>query len=98
MAFLPRITNALLLPGCARRPEKAWLPVSWKLDRPAVSQHLKVLKEAGLVTGHADGKRHIYQIDPGGLSALRTWLDRHWELALAGFKEFVEQAIEEDDN
>lgn len=58
------------------------LPVS----RPAVSQHLKQLKEAGLVTDHAEGTRRIYRIDPAGLGALRQWLDRFWDDALAAFK------------
>ncbi|HEY1506152.1 MAG TPA: metalloregulator ArsR/SmtB family transcription factor [Stellaceae bacterium] len=58
------------------------LPIS----RPAVSQHLKQLKEAGLVTDHADGTRRIYRIDPAGLGALRQWLDRFWDDAFAAFK------------
>jgi DNA-binding transcriptional ArsR family regulator len=57
------------------------MPVS----RPAVSQHLKVLKEAGLVTDHAEGTRRIYAIDPQGLAALRSWLDQFWGEALAAF-------------
>ena len=57
------------------------LPVS----RPAVSQHLKLLKRAGLVTDHADGARRIYRIDPHGLGALRAWLDQFWEVALDAF-------------
>jgi DNA-binding transcriptional ArsR family regulator len=63
------------------------LPVS----RPAVSQHLKVLKDAGLVTDRPDGNRRIYQVDPDGLQALRADLDQFWNSALAGFKETVEQ-------
>jgi DNA-binding transcriptional ArsR family regulator len=59
------------------------LPVS----RPAVSQHLRQLKEAGLVTDRAKGTRRIYQIDPEGLGALRQWLDRFWDAALAAFKD-----------
>ena len=59
------------------------LPVS----RPAVSQHLKQLKEAGLVTDRAEGTRRVYQIDPAGLGALRQWVDRFWDDALAAFKE-----------
>src|SRR6266702_4174722 len=55
------------------------LPVS----RPAVSQHLKVLKEAGLVTDRPEGTRRVYYIDPEGLGALRVWLDRFWDEALA---------------
>src|SRR5579863_9641758 len=59
------------------------LPVS----RPAVSQHLRQLKEAGLVTDRAEGTRRVYQIDPQGLGALRQWLDRFWDAALAAFKD-----------
>ena len=58
------------------------LPVS----RPAVSQHLKVLKEAGLVTDRPEGTRRVYYIDPQGLGALREWLDRFWDEALAAFQ------------
>jgi DNA-binding transcriptional ArsR family regulator len=57
------------------------MPVS----RPAVSQHLKVLKEAGLVTDHAEGTRRIYAIDPRGLAALRSWLDQFWDEVLVAF-------------
>src|SRR3974377_1092044 len=63
------------------------MPVS----RPAVSQHLKVLKEAGLVTDHAEGTRRIYAIDPQGLAALRSWLDQFWDDALAAFAAEVER-------
>ena len=64
------------------------LPVS----RPAVSQHLKVLKEAGLVREEQDGTRRIYRIDPNGLGALRAWLDQFWDTALDAFKAEVESA------
>lgn len=57
------------------------LPVS----RPAVSQHLKVLKEAGLVADRAEGARRVYYIDPKGLAAVRRWLDRFWDEALTAF-------------
>ena len=69
------------------------LPVS----RPAVSQHLKVLKDAGLVTDQADGARRVYQIDPAGLGQIRTWLDRFWDAALEAFKAEVEKPDEGDD-
>ena len=62
------------------------LPVS----RPAVSQHLRVLKEAGLVEETPDGARRIYRLDPRGIGAMRDWLDQHWDKALAAFKDFVE--------
>jgi DNA-binding transcriptional ArsR family regulator len=67
------------------------LPVS----RPAVSQHLKVLKEAGLVVDRPVGTRRIYQLDPGGLEALRAQLDRFWTKALANYKAVAEQRTEE---
>lgn len=62
------------------------LPVS----RPAVSQHLKVLKDAGLVTETAQGTRRIYRIDPRGIGAMRDWLDGFWGQALDEFKAFAE--------
>jgi DNA-binding transcriptional ArsR family regulator len=65
------------------------------VSRPAVSQHLKVLKEAGLVTDRAVGNRRIYQVDPDGLSALRDQLDGFWSKALATYKQLVEQPTEE---
>ena len=63
------------------------LPVS----RPAVSQHLKVLKEAGLVSDAALGSRRIYSVDPTGVGALRAYLDGFWNDALTAFKATVEQ-------
>ena len=68
-----------------------------KVTRPAVSQHLKVLKEAGLVSNRAEGTRHIYRIDPDGLAAVRAWLDQHWARAFAAFKDFVERTKAEGD-
>jgi DNA-binding transcriptional ArsR family regulator len=68
------------------------LPVS----RPAVSQHLKVLKAAGLVTDRPDGARRVYQIDPQGLGQLRAWIDRFWDDALARFQAEVEREDHEE--
>jgi DNA-binding transcriptional ArsR family regulator len=67
------------------------MPVS----RPAVSQHLKVLKDAGLVVDRPDGNRRIYQVAPDGVGALRAQLDRFWNQALAAYKDAVEQDSEE---
>jgi DNA-binding transcriptional ArsR family regulator len=64
------------------------LPVS----RPAVSQHLKALKEARLVAARAEGVRRVYYIDPDGLGELRRWLDEFWDDALQAFKEEVEKS------
>ena len=67
------------------------LPVT----RPAVSQHLKVLKDAALVVDTRAGKHRIYRVDPEGLAALRTELDRFWSKTLAAYKLAVEQPPEE---
>jgi DNA-binding transcriptional ArsR family regulator len=67
------------------------LPVS----RPAVSQHLKVLKQAGLVLDRPDGNRRIYRVDPDGVGELRAYLDQFWSKALAAYKVVVEQQQEE---
>ncbi len=56
------------------------------VSRPAVSQHLKVLREAGLVADRAEGTRRVYCIDPKGLGSLRAWLDQFWDRALAAFQ------------
>ena len=63
------------------------MPVS----RPAVSQHLKILKEAGLVADHSEGTRRIYSIDPQGLASLRQWLDQFWDEALGRFQAEAER-------
>ena len=68
------------------------LPVS----RPAVSQHLKVLKAAGLVTDQAAGTRRIYRLNPAGVRALRDQLDTFWSRALAGYQEAAEQSTTEE--
>jgi DNA-binding transcriptional ArsR family regulator len=69
------------------------MPVS----RPAVSQHLRALKEAGLVADRAEGTRRVYFIDPHGLGALRKWLDQFWDEALAAFQAEVERASDQKD-
>jgi DNA-binding transcriptional ArsR family regulator len=67
------------------------LPVS----RPAVSQHLRVLKDAGLVVDRPAGARRIYRLDPDGVGELRAYLDQFWTNALAAYKTAVEQRPEE---
>jgi DNA-binding transcriptional ArsR family regulator len=67
------------------------LPVS----RPAVSQHLRVLKDAGLVVARAEGTRRIYALDPDGLAETRAYFDRFWTHALAAFTEVAERTDEE---
>ena len=68
------------------------LPVS----RPAVSQHLKLLKAARLVADHAEGNRRIYRADAAGLRELRAELDRFWSATLASFKQLVEETEEDE--
>ncbi len=68
------------------------------VTRPAVSQHLKALKTAGLVTERRDGTRRVYQIDPNGLGEVRAWLDRFWDTALAAFQAEVVRSAEEAPN
>jgi DNA-binding transcriptional ArsR family regulator len=65
----------------------AGLPVS----RPAVSQHLKVLKAAGLVTDQPDGTRRVYRVEPRGIEAMKSYLDRIWDRALVAFKAAAEK-------
>jgi DNA-binding transcriptional ArsR family regulator len=67
------------------------LPIS----RPAVSQHLKVLKAAGLVTARAAGTRRVYRLNPAGMAALRDQLETFWNRALDGYQDVVEEPTEE---
>jgi DNA-binding transcriptional ArsR family regulator len=65
------------------------------VSRPAVSQHLKVLKEAGLVRDHADGTRRIYAIDQVGLAAVREYFEQFWTAALASYRDAAERTLRE---
>ena len=85
------IFEQLAVRPCAVGELASGLPVS----RPAVSQHLKVLKDAGLVVDRRAGNRRIYQINPPGLAELRADLDRFWNSALADYQTAVEQPEEE---
>ncbi len=90
-------TRRAIVMTLAERPQAvgelaAGLPVS----RPAVSQHLKVLKDAGLVVEQAAGTRRIYRLNPAGVAALRDQLDTFWDRALGGYEDLVDQPTEED--
>jgi DNA-binding transcriptional ArsR family regulator len=77
----------------ARRPRAVGeLATELPISRPAVSQHLKVLKDAGLVVDRAEGTRRVYRLNPDGVAALRAYLDRIWEDALTAFQKAVEAA------
>jgi DNA-binding transcriptional ArsR family regulator len=89
-------TRRIIFERLAERPQAVGelargLPVS----RPAVSQHLKVLKEAQLVIDRREGNRSIYQVNPDGLAVLRAYLDQFWKRALAAYKVAVEQRAQE---
>jgi DNA-binding transcriptional ArsR family regulator len=93
LAALGDPTRRAIFERLADRPQAVGelaraLPVS----RPAVSQHLKVLKDAGLVIDHAAGTRRIYQLDPDGLAALREYLDLFWTRSLGAYKDAVEKS------
>jgi DNA-binding transcriptional ArsR family regulator len=66
------------------------------VSRPAVSQHLRVLKDAGLVVDRQEGTRRVYRLEPKGVAAMRSYLDRFWDRALAAFQAAVEQEQEEE--
>lgn len=68
------------------------LPIS----RPAVSQHLKILRDGGLVVGHAEGTRRIHSLNPEGVTALRAWLDGVWGDALTGLQKVAEMTADPD--
>lgn len=86
LAALADPTRRKIFERVAKRPSAVGeLANGLPVTRPAVSQHLKVLKEAGLVEDRPDGARRIYFIDSRGLGAIRTWLDRFWDQSLASF-------------
>jgi DNA-binding transcriptional ArsR family regulator len=67
------------------------LAEEFPVTRPAISRHLRILKEANLVIDRAEGTRRLYQVNPAGLASLREYFDRFWSQALAAFKEKVEE-------
>jgi DNA-binding transcriptional ArsR family regulator len=94
-AALSDPTRRLIFERLARRPLPVGkLAAGLDVTRPAVSQHLKVLKEAGLVTHEKDGTRRVYRIDPRGVEAMRSYLDRFWDRAMAAFKAVAEEEQE----
>ncbi len=89
-------TRRAIVERLAERPRAVGeLAADLPISRPAVSQHLKVLKDAGLVTDRVAGTRRIYRLDPTGVAALRDQLDTFWGRALAGYADAVEEATDE---
>lgn len=72
------------------------LAEQFPVSRPAISQHLKILKQAGLVFEHPIGTRRVYAVDPTGLAELRAWLDRFWDSALSAYEGGLAKWLEEE--
>jgi DNA-binding transcriptional ArsR family regulator len=90
-------TRRAIFERLAERPRPVGeLAADMPVSRPAVSQHLRVLKEAGLVTETADGAKRIYRLDPRGIGQVREWLDSHWANALDAFAAFADARTESD--
>jgi DNA-binding transcriptional ArsR family regulator len=97
LAALADPTRRAIFERLATRPSAVGvLACGLPVSRPAVSQHLRVLKEAGLVTEAASGTRRIYRIDPRGIAAMREWLDALWSAALDAFQDFADSQAEEN--
>ena len=91
-----RTRRAIVL-RLAERPQAVGeLAVGLPVSRPAVSQHLRVLKDAGLVAERAVGTRRIYRLNEAGVAALRDQLDTFWNRALSGYQDIAEQPPEEE--
>jgi DNA-binding transcriptional ArsR family regulator len=96
-AALGDATRRTIFAHLAERPRPVGeLARELPISRPAVSQHLRVLKEAGLVIDRPIGNRRVYRVDPDGLAALRSQLESFWTAALANYKQLVEESTEED--
>jgi DNA-binding transcriptional ArsR family regulator len=91
-------TRRQIFERLARHPMSVGkLAAGLSVTRPAVSQHLRKLKEAALVIERQEGTRRVYRIDPRGVEAMRSYLDRFWDRALASFKEAAERAEKEEE-
>ena len=89
-------TRRAIVACLAERPRAVGeLAEALPISRPAVSQHLKILKDAGLVTDRAAGTRRVYRLNPAGVAALRDQLDTYWNRALQGFQDVTEHDTKE---
>jgi DNA-binding transcriptional ArsR family regulator len=94
--ILGDLTRRTIVLQLAQRPQAVVeLASALPISRPAVSQHLKVLKDSGLVAEHAEGTRRIYHLNEAGLTALRDQLDTFWKRALAGYQDVVDNSPKE---
>jgi DNA-binding transcriptional ArsR family regulator len=98
LAALADPTRRAIFERLAARPSAVGLLArDFPVSRPAVSQHLRVLREAGLVTETAVGARRIYRLDPRGIAAMRDWLEALWSAALDAFKDFADEQAEKEE-
>jgi DNA-binding transcriptional ArsR family regulator len=92
LSLLGDPTRRAIFELLARRPHSVGeLAQQLPISRPAVSQHLRVLKDGGLVASRAEGTRRVYRLNPDGVAALRAWLDRVWSESLSSFAKLAEQ-------
>lgn len=90
-------TRRTIFETLAKRPRSVGeLASEFPVSRPAVSQHLRVLKNAGLVLDVAVGNRRVYRVDPGGLETLRAQLDQFWAQALSAYERVINEQLEEE--
>ena len=92
----PTRRRILQLLSAGEQPAGALVTALGSITQPAVSQHLKVLREADLVAFTPDGARHVYQVRPDGLAALRADLDRFWRTALENFQRIARDIAKEE--
>ena len=90
-------TRRAIFERLARSPSAVGdLAREFPVSRPAVSQHLKVLKSAGLVTDQAAGTRRVYSVDAAGVAAVREYFEQFWQQSLASFRTAASQPIQEE--
>ena len=90
-------TRRAIFERLARSPSAVGdLAREFPVSRPAVSQHLKVLKSAGLVTDQAAGTRRVYSVDSAGIAAIREYFEQFWQQSLASFRAAASQPIQEE--
>lgn len=92
-------TRRSILTRLRKRPMSvARIAKGYRISRPAISQHLRVLKDAGLVVDHAEGTRRIYELNPAAFASLREYFDEFWGVALQAFAERVERKFKPEDD
>jgi DNA-binding transcriptional ArsR family regulator len=91
-------TRRSILTRLRKRPMSvSRIAKGYRISRPAISQHLRVLKDAGLVVDHAEGTRRIYELNPAAFASLREYFDEFWGVALQAFAERVERKFNPED-